>query len=70
MSKKYEDKSSIFNISKQEYLNKKEALTSFFLDKEYVPMTKKQIANILNIKKEERDILSSILNELEIEGTI
>ena len=70
MSKKYEDKSSIFNISKQEYLNKKEALTSFFLDKEYVPMTKKQIANILNIKKEERDILTSILNELEIEGTI
>ena len=70
MSKKYDDKSSIFNISKQEYLNKKEALTSFFLDKEYVPMTKKQIANILNIKKEERDILSSILNELEIEGTI
>lgn len=70
MSKKYEDKSSIFNISKQEYLNKKEALTSFFLDKEYVPMTQKQIANILNIKKEERDILSSILNELEIEGTI
>lgn len=70
MSKKYEDKSSIFNISKQEYLNKKEALTSFFLDKEYVPMTKKQIANILNIKKEERNILSSILNELEIEGTI
>lgn len=70
MSKKYEDKSSIFNISKQEYLNKKEALTSFFLDKEYVPMTQKQIANILNIKKEERDFLSSILNELEIEGTI
>ena len=70
MSKKYEDKSSIFNISKQEYLNKKEALTSFFLDKEYVHMTQKQIANILNIKKEERDILSSILNELEIEGTI
>ena len=70
MSKKYEDKSSIFNISKQEYLNKKEALTSFFLDKEYVPMTQKQIANILNIKKEERDILTSILNELEIEGTI
>lgn len=70
MSKKYEDKSNIFNISKQEYLNKKEALTSFFLDKEYVPMTQKQIANILNIKKEERDILSSILNELEIEGTI
>lgn len=70
MSKKYESKSSIFKISDQEYLNKKEVLTSFFLDKEYVNMTKKQIANILNIPKEEIDILGKLLTELENEGVI
>lgn len=70
MNKKYENRSNIFNISDQEYLDKKEALTSFFLDKKYVPMTQKQIANILNIPKEDKDILAKILNELEIEGTI
>lgn len=68
--KKYENKSNIFNISKQDYMRKKEALTSFFLDSSYVIMTAKQIANILNVKKEEKDILLKILNELELDGLV
>lgn len=68
--KKYENKSSILNISEEDYMKKKEALTSFFLDSSYVIMTAKQIANILNVKKEEKDILNKILEELELSGLV
>lgn len=44
MSKKYENKSNILKISNKEYLQKKEVLTSFFLNEEYVKMTEKQVA--------------------------
>lgn len=68
--KKYENKSSILKISDEDYSKKKEALTSFFLDSSYVIMTAKQIANILNVKKEEKEILKEILDELETEGLV
>ncbi len=70
MSKKSEEKSKILKISKEEYLRKKGVLTSFFSDKSYVLMTKKQIAHVFNIKKEEYEILDKILNELEEECKI
>ncbi|MDD3303705.1 MAG: ribonuclease R [Clostridia bacterium] len=70
MKKEYENKSSIFNRKSKEYLDKKEALTSFFLNKEYVPMTQKHIANLLNVPKEERDMLNHILEELELEAIV
>ncbi len=70
MRKKCENKSNIFNISEDEYIRKKEVLTSFFLDNSYCIMTAKQIANILNVKKEEKEILFKMLNELELEGLV
>ena len=70
MSKKYEDNSKILKISEEEYLKKKEAVTSFFSDKAYVKMTFKQIANILNVNKNQIHILDSILTDLENEGII
>ncbi len=61
---------NILHLKKEEYLRKKEVLTSFFSDKSYVAMSKKQIANILGVKKEDKKILEDILNELEEEGKI
>ncbi len=51
--------------STKQYLQRKEALTSFFLDKSYLPMTLKQISTIFGVKKEQLNDLKSILNELE-----
>ncbi len=70
MSKKYENKSNILKISEEEYLRKKEALTSFFLDKSYTKMTEKQITNFFNVPKNEVYILDKIISELEISGII
>lgn len=58
------------NINKEDYLRRKEALTSFFLNKEYKLMTKKQIGSFFNVPKNEMYILDEILQDLEIEGTI
>lgn len=58
------------DVNKDDYLRRKEALTSFFSNKEYFLMTKKQIINFFNIPKKEIYILDEILEELEIEGTI
>ena len=70
MSKKYEKKSNILKISNKEYLQKKEVLTSFFLNEEYVKMTEKQVANFFNVPKDECYILDKIISELEEEGVI
>ena len=43
MSKKYKYESKEISISDEEYMRKKEVLTSFFSDDKYMPMTKKQI---------------------------
>lgn len=52
------------------YLQRKEALTSFFSDKSYKLLTMKQIAVIFNVKKNELNILEDILNELVEEGIV
>ena len=44
---------------------KKEVLTSFFLDSNYFPMTKKQIMAFLNVNKNEEFILDMVLDEIE-----
>lgn len=51
-------------VNEKEYNEKKESMTSFFLDKNYVPMTFKQIAGLLNVKKEKRDLLKKIIDDL------
>lgn len=71
MSKKIKkNESNDLNISEEEYMKKKEVLTSFFSDSTYVLMTFKQIANILGVKKNERIILEKILTDLEKDGVI
>lgn len=49
---------------------RKEALTSFFSNKQYKLMTKNQLIKFFNVPKSEIDILDSILNELEKESII
>ncbi len=51
-------------------MNKKELVWSLISDKTYVPMKKKQIAQILMVPKEEHQELQSILEELEREYKI
>lgn len=58
------------NINNRDYLRRKEALTSFFSNKEYKLMTKKQICSFFNIPKNDIGILDEILDELEVEGII
>ena len=74
MNKKYINenikKSNVLNINDEEYLQRKEALTSFFLDDKYVPMSFKQILNIVCKSKEDSDILSRLLSDLELDGVI
>lgn len=70
MSKKYKYESKEISISDEEYMRKKEVLTSFFSDDKYMPMTKKQIANFLGVRKDELHILEKILQELEDEAVI
>lgn len=52
------------------YLQRKEALTSFFSDKSYKLLTMKQIAVIFNVNKNELNILENMLNELVEEGVV
>ena len=70
MSKKYKYESKEISISDEEYMRKKEVLTSFFSDDKYMPMTKKQIANFLGVRKDELHILEKVLQELEDEAVI
>ncbi|MDF2866273.1 MAG: hypothetical protein K0R72_1091 [Clostridia bacterium] len=46
------------------YMERKDKITSFFLSKDYRPMTRNELAGVLNIKREDRNILENILNEL------
>lgn len=70
MSKKYKYESKEISISDEEYMRKKEVLTSFFSDDKYMPMTKKQIVNFLGVRKDELHILEKVLQELEDEAVI
>ena len=70
MSKKFKNESRDLNISNEEYMKKKEVLTSFFSDSAYMLMTLKQIASILGVKKNEVYILEMALSDLEKEGII
>lgn len=54
----------------EKYLQRKEALTSFFSDKNYNLLTLKQTATVFNVKKSEINLLKDILNELEEEGIV
>lgn len=58
------------DINNRDYLRRKEALTSFFSNKEYKLMTKKQICSFFNIPKNDIGILDEILDELEVEGIV
>ena len=60
----------INDVNKDDYLRKKEALTSFFSNKEYTLMTKKQIINFFDVPKNQIYILDEILKELEDSGLI
>lgn len=51
-------------------MNRKEMITQFINDENYVPMRKKDIAAVLGIPKSDADELSAILSELETEGKI
>ena len=63
------NKKSTLNIDK-EYVMRKKKVSSFFYREKYIPMTKKEIAGVLQIKKEEIYILNSILKELLDSGKI
>ena len=67
-----ENKNRSYNleVDEKEYNEKKESMTSFFLDKNYIPMTFKQIAGLLNISKEKQELLKYILDELSSECVI
>lgn len=58
------------NIDKNDYLRRKEALTSFFLNKEYKLMTKKQIINFFSVPKEDYSMFDEIIDELQNDGII
>lgn len=60
----------INDVNKDDYLRRKEALTSFFSNKEYTLMTKKQIINFFDVPKNQIYILDEILKELEDIGLI
>ena len=50
--------------------NRKKILMDIFEDKHYVPMKIKELAILLNVKKEDREELEEVLNELISEGKI
>lgn len=70
MSKKYNFKSNELNITNEEYIGKKEVLTSFFSDGNYQLMTFKQIKGIFNITKKEISLFEKILEDLVNDGII
>ena len=73
--KDYIKKSKKNNINtlciNNEYIERKDKVTSFFLSKDYVkPLTRREIAGILNIQKKDIKMLEVILDELCDEGKI
>lgn len=58
------------NFNPDELKGKKEKLTSFFLDENYVPMSFKQMKDILCIENKDIEIFKYILNELNKENVI
>lgn len=58
------------DVNKDDYLRRKEVLTSFFSNKEYTLMTKKQIINFFNVPKKQIYMLDEMLEELENSGVI
>jgi len=55
---------------KKEFENKKKMVYDFICDEIYVPMKLKELADILQVEKEERRELEQILNSLVAEGKI
>ena len=51
-------------------MEKKEMILKFIKDKSYVPMKRKEIAQVLMVPKEEQEELKNILDELETEYKI
>lgn len=68
--KERENKKSGLEVDEKEYQEKKESMTSFFLDKNYSPMTFKQIVCLLDVKKEKQELLKEILQDLQEENLI
>ena len=64
------DKKIVNNIQKDKYTTRKEVLTSFFLSSEYELATKRQIAALLQIPKNDFLQLDKILNELQDEAIV
>lgn len=58
------------NIDENDYLRRKEALTSFFLNKEYKLMTKNQIIKFFSVPKEDYNMFDEIIDELQNDGII
>ncbi len=54
----------------KDYMLRKNKISSFFHRKKYVPMTKKEIATLLNISKKDMPYLDLMLKELENSGKI
>ena len=69
----YDEKQLTLNgllFDDKEYERKKTMLTSFFLNEKYEPMNFEQIRYVLNISKEQSNILMSILDKLMNENII
>lgn len=52
------------------YMERKDKITSFFLSENFRPMTRKEIAGMLNIQRNDVRMLENILDELCAEGKI
>ena len=68
VKKDYSSKERNFDLKLLD--NKKEVFTSFFLDSNYVPMTKKQIKSFFYVPYEDEELFEKVLNELENEAFI
>ena len=52
----------------RQYEKRKQMVYQFICDEFYVPMKLKEMASILQVKREERQQLKEMLDELESEG--
>lgn len=69
MSKKNIE-SVVLDHSNSEYIKKKESMNSFFLDSSYIPMTLKQIKDILQVPASKASMFENIISSLISEGVI
>lgn len=53
-----------------EYMGRKDKIASFFLSEDFKPMTRKEIAGLLNIQRKDMNTLEKILDDLCDEGKI